>query len=153
VFGQAVVQTCIIHLIRNTFRHASKKYWARSRSTSSRSTGPPRGKRCGRRSRNSTRNGPSPIRRSGSCGATLGAVRGVSRLRSLSHNRMRPSLAVGIAGEGVRRPARPRATDLPATPAERAGCVIRRSAACGSGPEGAFGRISLRPGPLLGEPS
>jgi transposase-like protein len=27
VFPQAVVQTCIIHLIRNTFRYASKKYW------------------------------------------------------------------------------------------------------------------------------
>lgn len=28
VFSQARVQTCIIHLIRNTFRYASKKYWA-----------------------------------------------------------------------------------------------------------------------------
>lgn len=27
VFGQATVQTCVIHLIRNTFRYASKKYW------------------------------------------------------------------------------------------------------------------------------
>lgn len=27
VFPLAVVQTCIIHLIRNTFRYASKKYW------------------------------------------------------------------------------------------------------------------------------
>jgi len=27
VFGQAIVQTCVIHLIRNTFRYASKKYW------------------------------------------------------------------------------------------------------------------------------
>ncbi|RPF28000.1 IS256 family transposase [Georgenia muralis] len=27
VVPQAVVQTCIIHLIRNTFRNASKKYW------------------------------------------------------------------------------------------------------------------------------
>ena len=27
VFPEAVVQTCIIHLIRNTFRYASKKYW------------------------------------------------------------------------------------------------------------------------------
>src|SRR3954467_10190386 len=30
VFPQAVVQTCVIHLIRNTFRYASKKYWGRS---------------------------------------------------------------------------------------------------------------------------
>jgi transposase-like protein len=27
IFPQATVQTCIIHLIRNTFRYASKKYW------------------------------------------------------------------------------------------------------------------------------
>ncbi len=26
-FPQAVVQTCVIHLIRNTFKYASKKYW------------------------------------------------------------------------------------------------------------------------------
>lgn len=26
VYGQAIVQTCVIHLIRNTFRYASKKY-------------------------------------------------------------------------------------------------------------------------------
>jgi len=28
VFPKALVQTCIIHLIRNTFRYASKKYWS-----------------------------------------------------------------------------------------------------------------------------
>ncbi|MBW3087124.1 IS256 family transposase IS1554 [Austwickia sp. TVS 96-490-7B] len=27
VFPLATVQTCIIHLIRNTFRYASRKYW------------------------------------------------------------------------------------------------------------------------------
>jgi putative transposase len=27
VFPEAIVQTCIIHLIRNTFRYASRKYW------------------------------------------------------------------------------------------------------------------------------
>ena len=27
VFPQAVAQTCVIHLIRNTFKYASKKYW------------------------------------------------------------------------------------------------------------------------------
>ncbi len=26
-FPQAIVQTCVIHLIRNTFKYASKKYW------------------------------------------------------------------------------------------------------------------------------
>ena len=29
VFPEAIVQTCIIHLIRNTFRYASRKYWDR----------------------------------------------------------------------------------------------------------------------------
>lgn len=28
VFPEAIVQTCIIHLIRGTFRYASKKYWS-----------------------------------------------------------------------------------------------------------------------------
>ena len=27
VWGQAIVQTCVIHLIRNTFKYASKRYW------------------------------------------------------------------------------------------------------------------------------
>lgn len=27
MFGQAIVQSCVIHLFRNTFRYASKKYW------------------------------------------------------------------------------------------------------------------------------
>ena len=27
VFPLAIVQTCIIHLIRGTFRYASRKYW------------------------------------------------------------------------------------------------------------------------------
>ena len=27
VWSQAVVQTCLIHLVRNTFRYASRKYW------------------------------------------------------------------------------------------------------------------------------
>ena len=27
VFTQAIVQTCIVHLVRGTFRYASKKYW------------------------------------------------------------------------------------------------------------------------------
>ena len=28
VLPQAIVQTCIVHLVRGTFRHASKRYWA-----------------------------------------------------------------------------------------------------------------------------
>ncbi len=27
VFPQAIVQTCVVHLIRNTFKYASKRYW------------------------------------------------------------------------------------------------------------------------------
>jgi putative transposase len=29
VWPQTIVQTCLIHLIRNTFRYASRKYWER----------------------------------------------------------------------------------------------------------------------------
>ena len=28
VFPQSIVQTCVVHLIRNTFRYSSKRYWA-----------------------------------------------------------------------------------------------------------------------------
>ena len=27
VWDRAIVQTCVIHLLRNTFRYASRKYW------------------------------------------------------------------------------------------------------------------------------
>jgi putative transposase len=27
VWDRAVIQTCVIHLLRNTFRYASRKYW------------------------------------------------------------------------------------------------------------------------------
>ena len=28
VFPDTIVQTCVVHLIRNSFRYSSKKYWA-----------------------------------------------------------------------------------------------------------------------------
>lgn len=38
VWPQAIVQTCIIHLIRNTFRLTSRRYWDElTRATSNRS--------------------------------------------------------------------------------------------------------------------
>ena len=38
VWPEAIVQTCIIHLIRNTFRLTSRKYWDEINATSNRST-------------------------------------------------------------------------------------------------------------------
>jgi len=28
VYKETIVQTCVVHLIRNTFKYSSKKYWA-----------------------------------------------------------------------------------------------------------------------------
>ncbi len=28
VFDETIVQTCVVHLIRNTFKYSSKRYWA-----------------------------------------------------------------------------------------------------------------------------
>ena len=41
VWPDAIVQTCIIHLIRGSFRYASRKYWTSCPATCDRST-PPR---------------------------------------------------------------------------------------------------------------
>jgi len=27
IFPETIVQTCVVHLIRNTFKYASKRYW------------------------------------------------------------------------------------------------------------------------------
>lgn len=40
VWLAAVIQTCVIHLIRNTFRYALRKYWIRWRGTSNPCTPP-----------------------------------------------------------------------------------------------------------------
>jgi putative transposase len=71
VFPQATVQTCVIHLIRNTFKYASKKYWGQI-AADLKPIYRPRGRPRGRRSRSSRRSGASPTPRSGSCGATPG---------------------------------------------------------------------------------
>ena len=41
VWDRTVVQTCVIHLLRNTFRYASRKYWDEMARTCGRSTPPP----------------------------------------------------------------------------------------------------------------
>jgi|GEM_PF-1286354 len=66
------VQTCIIHLIRNTFRFAPRKYWTRLRATSSRSTRHLPRLRRGRGSRSLRSSGAPCIPRSGCCGRTPG---------------------------------------------------------------------------------
>ena len=54
------VQACIIHLIRNTFRYALRKYWTRSPGICDRSTPPPPKPRPGPGSACSPTNGASP---------------------------------------------------------------------------------------------
>ena len=81
VWPAAVIQTCVIHLIRNTFRYASRKYWDRwpvicGRSIPPRPRPPPRNG-----SASSPRSGASGIRRSPDCGRTRGPSRAIPRLR------------------------------------------------------------------------
>ena len=74
VFPAAIVQACIIHLIRGTFRYASKQVLGASwPGTCGRSTPRPPRRPRGRRSRSWRRSGASPTRRSPSCGAPRGS--------------------------------------------------------------------------------
>jgi hypothetical protein len=74
VWDRAVVQTCVIHLLRNTFRYASRKYWdqiakdIRPVYTASTEAARPRNA-----SSSSPPPGVSAIRRSSGCGRTPGA--------------------------------------------------------------------------------
>ena len=72
VWELTTVQACIIHLIRNTFRLASKKDWTRCDATSSRSTPRSTTQLPGRPSRSWSSGGERDIRRSSGCGATPG---------------------------------------------------------------------------------
>lgn len=47
VWEHAIVQTCVIHLLRNTFRYASRRYWDEM-SRDLRPVSPPRALRAGR---------------------------------------------------------------------------------------------------------
>src|SRR4051794_1835973 len=72
VFPLATVQTCVIHLIRGTFRYASKRYWeALAKDLRPIYTAPP-STRPGPRWRPSRRTGAPSIRRSRSCGGPAG---------------------------------------------------------------------------------
>ena len=72
VWPQAVVQTCIVHLIRNTFRLASKQDWDELAGPQTDLHGRQRrGRRAGR-VRRPRRNWGSGIRRSSGCGTTPG---------------------------------------------------------------------------------
>ena len=101
VWELAIVQACIIHLIRNTFRFASRKYWDQIATTCGRSTPPrPKPKRWPG-SRSSPRSGASPIRRS----PALAAMPGPSSCRSWTTEAvadcLRRGASVGsVAGRG-----------------------------------------------------
>ena len=74
MFPLAIVQTCIIHLIRDTFRYASRKYWDQiAEGPQADLPAPSTPRPPGRRSRSSRRSGAAlPGDRSG-CGATPGS--------------------------------------------------------------------------------
>ena len=117
VFPAAIVQTCIVHLIRGTFRYASKRYWEaiakdlRPIYTAANATPP------GRRSRSSRRSGARPTRRSPSCGATHGSSSSrswttTSRSARCSAPPTRSSRSTPATGER----STPRATSPPSRP-------------------------------------
>ena len=72
VWPQAVVQTCVMHLFRNTFRYASRQYWDQIARTSARSTPHRPRPRPRNASTSSPRTGAPSIRRSSRCGTTPG---------------------------------------------------------------------------------
>ena len=72
VWPQTIVQTCIIHLIRNTFRLTSRGTGTSSNATSSRSTPRSTPPPPARRSTSSPRSGARATRRWSGCGTTPG---------------------------------------------------------------------------------
>jgi len=62
VFPQAIVQACVIHLIRATLRYASRRYWTSSPVTCAGSTAHRPLRPPGPRSRSSRTSGASPTR-------------------------------------------------------------------------------------------
>jgi hypothetical protein len=66
------VQACIIHLIRNTLRYGSRKYWDQIAHDLRRSIPPLPKPRPGPGSRSSPRSGASRTRQSSGCGRTPG---------------------------------------------------------------------------------
>jgi transposase-like protein len=72
VWPQAITQTCIVHLLRNSFRYASRRDWPPSPVISSRSTPPPTRPRPWSGSPSSAAPGRPPTRPSCGCGSTPG---------------------------------------------------------------------------------
>src|SRR5208282_324142 len=72
VWEKTIVQTCIVHLLRNSFKYASKRDWPRSRRTSSRFTPPRPNPRRSTGSPNSPGNGRSATRLLYGSGRTRG---------------------------------------------------------------------------------
>ena len=73
VWPTTIVQTCIVHLLRNTFRLRRRKDWARSPRTSSRSTPAASEADARPRSPSSPRSGANATRRSSGCGTNAWA--------------------------------------------------------------------------------
>ena len=74
VWEKTIVQTCIVHLLRNSFKYASKKDWAQiaKDQTSSRSTPPRLNPRRSTGSPSSPASGRSATRPLYGCGRTRG---------------------------------------------------------------------------------
>jgi transposase-like protein len=72
VWPQAIVQTCVLHLIRNSFRYASKADWAELAKDLGPSTAPRPKQPRRRRSTSSPASGETATRRSSSSGRTPG---------------------------------------------------------------------------------
>ena len=72
VFPRTTVQTCIIHLIRNTFRYASRKYWDQISHDLKPVYTAPAGTRPSTNWTCSWTSGAGPTRRSSGCGVTPG---------------------------------------------------------------------------------
>ena len=72
VFPAAIVQACVIHLIRATLRYASRKYWDQLARDLRAIYTAPTSRRRGRRLRSWRRSGASRIRRSRGCGGRPG---------------------------------------------------------------------------------
>ena len=121
VFPAAIVQACVIHLIRATLRYASRKYWdqlAKDLRIDLHRTHASR--RPGRRSRSSRRNGASPTRRSPSCGGRRGrSSPRSSRTTSRSAASCSPPTRSSPSTPATAGPSGPAGTSRPSRPRSR----------------------------------
>jgi transposase-like protein len=118
VWPQAVVQACIIHLIRGTFRYASKRYWEQVAKDLKPIYTAPTWPRQPRPWTSWKRNGASPTRRSRNCGGRPGSSSSRSwtttwrsarcSARRTRSSRSTPATAGRSPPRAISRPSRPR---------------------------------------------